>query len=322
VNGKTLHLVQRLPNLHDGVNQQQQSSTDRANLPYNAELEQTLHRLIGRLDENGQNTTINTNNGMEVHIDLGNISQQVNENEIRSRIRNIRRFLTMAQSRLNRLEEIQSGAPLGDTANGTIIVGSIQTTAIGEFGAVNGSVQTSVPQRFITSIPFMTTNLSNNSGQDSQPSILTQVHSQPNSSVTTNETTEQTQPSQTDTNIQSNRSNEEASSQRSRREVAPPQPENISVEVLADVTQSVMNMYTRFQPFLQQYHQMLINDSEEPPASPSVNRRFGNSTTSSSSNNSPAVPENRRQRFCNNINDMMHLLGHLFHNLRYIFVFL
>ena len=24
---------------------------------------------------------------------------------------------------------------------------------------------------------------------------------------------------------------------------------------------------------------------------------------------------NRRQRFCNNINDMMHLLGHLFHNL-------
>lgn len=25
--------------------------------------------------------------------------------------------------------------------------------------------------------------------------------------------------------------------------------------------------------------------------------------------------DNRRQRFCNNINDMMHLLGHLFHNL-------
>ncbi len=43
-------------------------------------------------------------NGMEVHIDLGNVSQLVNENEIRSRIRNIRRFLTMAQSRLNRIE--------------------------------------------------------------------------------------------------------------------------------------------------------------------------------------------------------------------------
>ena len=45
-------------------------------------------------------------NGMEVHINLGNVSQLVNENEIRSRIRNIRRFLSMAQSRLNRIEVI------------------------------------------------------------------------------------------------------------------------------------------------------------------------------------------------------------------------
>jgi hypothetical protein len=41
---------------------------------------------------------------MEVHIDLSNMSQIVNDNEIRSRIRNIRRFLSLAQSRLNRLE--------------------------------------------------------------------------------------------------------------------------------------------------------------------------------------------------------------------------
>lgn len=40
---------------------------------------------------------------MEVHIDLGNVSQIINENDIRSRIRNIRRFLTMCDARLNRL---------------------------------------------------------------------------------------------------------------------------------------------------------------------------------------------------------------------------
>ena len=40
---------------------------------------------------------------MEVHIDLGNVSQIINENDIRARIRNIRRFLTMSEARLNRL---------------------------------------------------------------------------------------------------------------------------------------------------------------------------------------------------------------------------
>ena len=57
---------------------------------------------------------------MEVHFDINNMPQRANENEIR--IRNIRRFLTLAQSRLNRLQEIQSGAPLEDTS-GSIIIG-------------------------------------------------------------------------------------------------------------------------------------------------------------------------------------------------------
>lgn len=42
-------------------------------------------------------------NGMEVHIDLGNVSQIINENDIRARVRNIRRFLNMTEARLNRL---------------------------------------------------------------------------------------------------------------------------------------------------------------------------------------------------------------------------
>jgi hypothetical protein len=319
VNGKTLHLVLRAPNFSDVAaqnNQQQNSSNDRANQPNNAEVQQIIQQLIGSLGEYGQNATINTNNGMEVHIDLGNISQQVNENEMRSRIRNIRRFLTMAQSRLNRLEEIQSGAPLGDTANGTIIVGSIQTTTMGEFGEIDSQGQTSVPQRFVTSIPFRTTIVPNTSGRDtSQPLISTQNAF--SGSATTNETGEQPPTNQTTANTQSNRQAEETPSQGSaRRTDTPSNSENTSVEVLADVTQSVMNMYTRFQPFLQQYYQMLINDSEEPPESPTLNRRFGNSVNNSSSNNPTGVSENRRQRFCNNINDMMHLLGHLFHNLR------
>ena len=44
---------------------------------------------------------------MEVHIDLGNVSQMVNDNQIRSRIRNIRRFLNLADVRLHRLQVIK-----------------------------------------------------------------------------------------------------------------------------------------------------------------------------------------------------------------------
>ena len=43
-------------------------------------------------------------NGVEVHVDMGNVSQIINEGEIRARIRNVRRFLTLAESRLNRLQ--------------------------------------------------------------------------------------------------------------------------------------------------------------------------------------------------------------------------
>ena len=43
-------------------------------------------------------------NGVEVQVDMGNVSQIINEGEIRARIRNVRRFLTLADSRLNRLQ--------------------------------------------------------------------------------------------------------------------------------------------------------------------------------------------------------------------------
>lgn len=97
---------------------------------------------------------------MEVHIDLGNVSQIINENDIRSRIRNIRRFLTMTEARLNRLhvimvvvvfnqgwlstiwvflKDIQSGAPLDDSNSSTIILGSVHTTtSISDGGQVIG----------------------------------------------------------------------------------------------------------------------------------------------------------------------------------------
>lgn len=76
---------------------------------------------------------------MEVQIDINNISQQVNENEIRSRIRNIRRFLSLAQARLNRLAEINSGVPLEDTS-GSIVIGSIYGTA--QLSDANGTLGT------------------------------------------------------------------------------------------------------------------------------------------------------------------------------------
>jgi len=107
--------------------------------------------------------------------------------------------------------------------------------------------------------------------------------------------------------------------------------QNINVEVLGDVIQSVMTSYATFLPYLQQYHEMLVNDENEPPESPttpSTSAAPGQTTNTSTtpnlnvinSNNSNIIvlgggDNNRRQRFCNNINDMMHLLGHLFHNL-------
>ena len=70
------------------------------------DVERLVQQLIGGLGQNASVTTSSGTdaNGMEVHIDINNVSQQANENEIRSRIRNIRRFLSLAQSRLNRLQ--------------------------------------------------------------------------------------------------------------------------------------------------------------------------------------------------------------------------
>lgn len=100
--------------------------------------------------------------------------------------------------------------------------------------------------------------------------------------------------------------------------------QSIGVEVLGEVIQSVMDSYSRFLPYLQHYHSMLVNDETEPTESPSSSSSSGASGASSNlnvinNNNTNIIVlgggDNRRQRFCNNINDMMHLLGHLFHNL-------
>lgn len=333
VDGKTLHLVQRLPPTQ--TNNRPRANTDEPqpatttggqNQP---DVQNIIQQLIGGLGEFGQNATFNTttsadSNGMEVHIDLGNVSQIVNENEIRSRIRNIRRFITMANARLNRLREIQSGAPLDDTPNSTIIVGSIQTTTaltdgnnIIGFETNQQNIRGPIDPRIlslagISNIPGVSNLLSGN-----QPASTQQSAPEP------------TPPPQND---------------QAQDEQATPQ--SIGVEVLAEMTQSVMDAYSRFLPYLQQYHTMLANDANEPPESPNSNTSSNafnfnstntntstntnsntnidpnpNTNTSSSTNlnNNPNVIvlgcDNRRQRFCNNINDMMHLLGHLFHNL-------
>ena len=122
MNGKTLHLVQRIPpvpvsgagtrvraNTGDGTLSGGANTT--TNVTASFDMQNVIQQLIGGLGEFGQNATFNTttngvSNGMEVHIDLGNVSQIVNENEIRSRVRNIRRFLTMVDARLNRLNVI------------------------------------------------------------------------------------------------------------------------------------------------------------------------------------------------------------------------
>ena len=244
---------------------------------------------------------------MEVHIDLGNVSQLVNENEIRSRIRNIRRFLTMTQSRLNRIQEIQSGAPLNDVPHSTIIVGSIQTTASISDPSATGNDPTA--QRIITtSIPFSSVLSGATPGLNN---LL--------SSMTNN-----TPPTPTTSNNNTPPTNESATNEPAPNPTQNNQQESLSVQVLAELTQSVMDAYASFLPHLRQYQEMLVNDEVETPEQPASGTPTGagdespSSSSSSLPTNNPNVivlGDNRRQRFFNNINDMMHLLGHLFHNL-------
>ena len=318
VNGKTLHLVQRLPPSRTPNNEERTSTSSNASTGSNAgggpsifnlgsfedqnrntNLPDYVRQLIGGLGEFGQNATVNAtnigdSNNMEVHIDLGNVSQLVNENEIRARIRTVRRFLQMAQSRLNRLDEIQSGAPLEDVPGSTIIVGSIQTTAT----LTGGSPGSSNPldpsgHLFTTSIPFST---------------ILQPPAPPTDNNANNNTNNNAN------NNANNNTNHQQQQQQSQ------QPENIGVDVLADLIKQVTDAQIRFQPYLQQYHEMLLNDMNEPIESPS-SASSSNSTSSilrnnlSSTHNVIVLGDNRRQRFANNINDMMHLLGHLYHNL-------
>jgi hypothetical protein len=228
---------------------------------------------------------------MEVHIDLGNVSQIVNENEIRARVRNIRRFLTMTEARLNRLhvkfvfmyysifaqfgsikvvlgfnlkkkKEIQSGAPLDDSSNSTIIVGSIQTTTSLTDGTNVIDLQTN-QQNFMnplsSSMAAFAANMSRNATGPAHsqivPSQATTAASPTPEGTSTNQTTETAATSS-------------SAPQPAADQPTPPQ-QNINIAVLADLIQNVMSAYTRFTPFLQQYHDMLVNDANEPPSSPS-----------------------------------------------------
>lgn len=265
------------------------------------DVQNIIQQLIGGLGEFGQNATFNTttlgdSNGMEVHIDLGNVSQIVNENDIRSRVRNIRRFLSMADARLNRLREIQSGAPLDDTPNSTIIVGSIQTTtAVSDGNNIIGfetnsqNIRGPIDPRILSFAGVLPPSNEQPSNEDSADEAA--------ATATASNPPEQTVESSTNGANQS-----------------------IGVHVLAEMSQSVMDTYARFMPYFQQYHSMLLNDQNEAPESPNATSTNTNSfnfanTPTSNGNIILLGGDNRRQRFCNNINDMMHLLGHLFHNL-------
>lgn len=352
VNGKTLHLVQRAPPVPgqpapQSQEQQQQQANQRTNAP--PEIQNLLQQIMGGLGaELGQNVTINTTdqNGMEVHINVENTPSTTtqNTNEIRARVRNIRRFLTMAHSRLHRLNEIQSGAPLDDSQNTAIIVGSIQTTATLTDGSNNTIAFDTMPTAIIppihiplsyhqapapaaptTPVPQPAVNA------ETTPAAASNSTSAPAEPLTSTASAAQTTADETASNSSSTGSSRTTTTTPSAN--ANGSNENINVEVLADLISSVMDAYSQFQPYLQQYRDMLINDANEPPESPRTSTAStsataeaasasGASTTSTPGSNTPqtavggsGVGDNRRQRFCNNINDMMHLLGHLFHNL-------
>jgi hypothetical protein len=70
--------------------------------------------------------------------------------------------------------------------------------------------------------------------------------------------------------------------------------QTIPVPILGNLINDVNEIFLKFQPHLQEFQSLLVNDFSEPVID---------------------ISDNRRQRFCNNINDMLHLIGHLFHNL-------
>lgn len=363
VNGKTLHLVQRAPPAASAPTTASSTPTNTSNNAGSRggpDIQRLVNQLIGGFGQNvtGSSTTTTDINGMQVHIDINNASQQANENEIRSRIRNIRRFLSLAQSRLNRLQEINSGAPLEDTS-GSIIIGSIHGTAqlsdsngtlrtIGfdiptnlnyagidiqnliaqatgvqvpgaDTGSNSASTQASTSETPANVQPIISANTTPSTNETVTESDLTPAQATPTSVPSTPTSTPAESVEQLETEETQATESSSTTQQETANAMGSETSQNISVEVLADVIQSVMTSYSTFLPYLQQYHEMLINDINEPPESPTP---AGGESTSNLNliNNSNILvlgggDNNRRQRFCNNINDMMHLLGHLFHNL-------
>jgi hypothetical protein len=251
---------------------------------------------------------------------------------------------------------------LDDTSNSTIIVGSIHTTTSLTDGTNIIGIETSNPQTFVTPLSSLAALAQAGSNNIQIPGlmpyarrILTEQqqpqhqtgtnnsNSNPFSALFGGDSATQSGSTTTSTNQTENTTQNEQNQEQQQ------QPQSIGVEVLADLIQNVMNSYTRFTPYLQQYHEMLLNDANEPPESPtrppqpsssslsnetnttnnsnSSNAfNFESSPSNQTSNTTATTPtsnpnvialgaDNRRQRFCNNINDMMHLLGHLFHNL-------
>ena len=87
---------------------------------------------------------------------------------------------------------------------------------------------------------------------------------------------------------ESENSNNEANNSDTNNQATTP------VTVLGNLINDVTETNTRFQPHLQEYQNLMMNDSSVPVLDDN---------------------EIRKQRFCNNVNDMMHLMCHLFHNL-------
>lgn len=159
-----------------------------------------------------------------------------------------------------------------------------------------------------TSTTTTTTTTRNEDGSESTTTTTSTTNDSENPATSSSSTTTPPQQQQ----AESTRTNQQ------------PESQSIGVEVLAELIQSVMDSYARFLPYLQNYHTMLVNDENEPPESPSSSTSSSTSGAGSNlnvinNNNTNIIVlgggDNRRQRFCNNINDMMHLLGHLFHNL-------
>ncbi|XP_061164391.1 large proline-rich protein BAG6-like isoform X3 [Saccostrea echinata] len=226
------------------------------------EIQNIVQDAISGMGDMGRNARVSTrtsNDGssVDVHIHLGQGQGQV-ESESQQRINHARQMLRIAQENLQTLENRQRGSERTDAS---------------ESSASNGSNAT--PQR--PDPPQQSTEENNDVAMESEES----------------QSSSQSQPQANQNNSQSQQSSQEGTGS-SQSGATPEQPRMVRprISALGEVLNEVHEINRRFQPFLEQYQRLLLDDPEL---------------------SEQEVQENTQ--LCNLVGEITHAISHCYHNL-------